>query len=89
MSPITEFRHISALQEHRFGPSGLDTSNPRVTPPASMPSWSLRDESIRQREVNRTTAAMASLARRSGGASTGPSRGIFHGGHRHRPVGHH
>ena len=82
MYPFTEFRHISALQGHRFGQSGLDASNPRVTPPASMPTWSLRDESIRQREVDRTTSAMASLARRSYG-------GIFHGGHRHRPVGHH
>ena len=88
MYPFTEFRHISAVQQHRFGQSGLDASSPRVKPPASMPSWSLRDESIRQREVDRTTAAMASLARRSFGASSGSSRGIFHGRHRHRPVGH-
>jgi len=73
MYPFTEFRHISALQEHRFGKSGPDTSIPGV-----------QSSSIR-----RTMAALASLARRPVGAHTRSSRGGLHINGRHRFIGHH
>ncbi len=73
MYPITELRHISALQEHRFGQAGIDVSVPGV----------------KASSMRRTVAAIASIARRPVGASIRSSRGALHVKRGHRPIGHH